>query len=449
MVFLVDSDGDGGTDHFVTVVGYAETPAQQYGCLDTWYPAEEVRWCNFLQMAGGRPWGIYKGWTFDPDVTVYVDASGGGDFLNIQEGIDAAVSGGHVYVRPGTYIGALNRDLNPHGKAITIVSTDGAEDTVIDCQGLGRGFNFQAYETAACVVDGFTIRNGAGAPGGGVRCYFGCSPTLVNLRIEDCASTGNGGGIFCGIGASPAVSDVAVVGCSATGSGGGVSFANTAATLTNVTIYGCSSVTNAGGVACSGSNSRPTIQNTIIAGSTSGAGLSCVDSALPTTTRSCVYGNAGGDALCGTYSDNISLDPLFCDAGGGDLTLRSDSPCIPNGNPWGVTMGAYGAGTCDTWVPDAGVPAVAVLHPPYPNPADSGTSLAFDLAREGSVEVRVHDAAGRVVRTLVADSRMAAGPHTVVWDRRDDDGRDVASGVYFCSVLCEGERVTNSVVLLR
>ncbi len=449
MVFLVDSDGDGGTDHFVTVVGYAETPAQQYGCLDTWYPADEVRWCNFLQMAGGRPWGIYKGWTFDPDVTIYVDASGGGDFLNIQEGIDAAVSGGSVFVRPGTYTGALNRDLNPRGKAITIVSAGGAEETIIDCQGAGRGFNFQTAETASCVVDGFTILNGAGAPGGGIRCYFNCSPTLTNLRIEDCAATGNGGGIFCGIGASPAVSDVAIVGCSATGSGGGVSFVNTTAALTNVTIYGCSSGANAGGVACSGSNSRPTIQNTIIAGSTAGAGLSCVDSALPTTTHSCVYGNAGGDALCGTHSDNISLDPLFCDAGGGELTLRSDSPCIPNGNPWGVTMGAYSAGTCDTWVADAGVPAVAVLHPPYPNPADSGTSLAFDLARPGRVEIMVHDAAGRVVRTLAPGSWTAAGPHVVAWDRRDGEGREVASGVYFCSVRCGGEAVTGKLVVVR
>jgi hypothetical protein len=449
MVFLVDSDGDGATDHFVTVVGYAETPTQQYGCLDTWYPAEEVRWCNFLPMAGGRPWGVWRGWTFDPDVTIYVDASGGGDFLNIQEGVDAAVSGGTVFVRPGTYTGALNRDLTPRGKNITIVSTEGREETIIDCQGMGRGFNFQNTETAACVVDGFTIRNGAGAPGGGIRCYYNCSPRLRNLRIEDCSATGNGGGIFCGLAASPTIEDVAIVGCSATGSGGGISFVTTTATVANVTIHGCSSGTNAGGIACSGASSRPTVQNTIIAGSTSGAGLSCVDSASPTTTHSCVYGNAGGNALCGSASENLAVDPRFCDAGGGDLTLRHDSPCIPNGNPWGVTIGAYGAGPCDTWVPEAGEPAVAVLHPPYPNPANSGASLAFDLARPGQVEVIIHDAAGRVVRMLVSGSRLGAGPHTVSWDRRDDDGRDVASGVYFCSVRCDGQRVTGKLVVVR
>jgi hypothetical protein len=448
MVFLVDSDGDGATDHFVTVVGYAETPTQQYGCLDTWEPASEVRWCDFLQMAGGRPWGIYKGWTFDPDVTVYVDAAGGGDFLTIQEGIDAAIEGGHVFVLQGTYTGTLNRDLTPRGKAITIVSVGGPEETIIDCEGLGRGFNFQGSETASCVVDGFTIRNGVGAPGGGIRCYFNCSPTLRNLRIEDCASTGNGGGIFCGSGARPSIENVAIVGCSATASGGGISLV-AAASLANVTVFGCSSGSGAGGIACSGSNCTPTIQNTIVAGSSSGAGLSCASGAGPTTTHSCVYGNAGGDALCGAYSENLSKDPLFCDQDGGDFTLRDDSPCLPAGNPWGVTIGAYAEGTCATGLPDASPSGVAVLHPPYPNPANSGASLAFDLVRPGDVEVTVHDAAGRVVRTLVSGSRLGAGPHIVSWDRRDDDGRDVASGVYFCSVRCDGERVTGRMVVLR
>lgn len=64
MVFLVDSDANGGTDHFVTVVGYRDTPTQQYGCLDTWAPAEVVRWENFLPMASGRSFGIYGGTSF-------------------------------------------------------------------------------------------------------------------------------------------------------------------------------------------------------------------------------------------------------------------------------------------------------------------------------------------------------------------------------------------------
>ncbi|MBN1345349.1 MAG: hypothetical protein JXQ73_21835 [Phycisphaerae bacterium] len=65
MVFLVDTDGNGGTDHFVTVVGYRDAPSQQYGCLDTWSPVDVIRWCDFAVMASGQSWGIYAGWTFE------------------------------------------------------------------------------------------------------------------------------------------------------------------------------------------------------------------------------------------------------------------------------------------------------------------------------------------------------------------------------------------------
>lgn len=64
MVFLVDTDGDGYTDHFVTVVGYRNEPVNQYGCLDTWYPYNEVRWCDFRAIGAGNSWGVYGGWSF-------------------------------------------------------------------------------------------------------------------------------------------------------------------------------------------------------------------------------------------------------------------------------------------------------------------------------------------------------------------------------------------------
>jgi hypothetical protein len=59
MVFLVDSNGDGSTDHFVTVVAYSDTPTLQYGCLDTWYPYDQIRWCEFKPMSSSYAWGVW------------------------------------------------------------------------------------------------------------------------------------------------------------------------------------------------------------------------------------------------------------------------------------------------------------------------------------------------------------------------------------------------------
>jgi hypothetical protein len=37
----------------------------------------------------------------------------------------------------------------------------------------------------------------------------------------------------------------------------------------------------------------------------------------------------------------------------------------------------------------------------------------------------------------------------VTWDGLDDEGRDVASGIYFCSVRADGEKLTGKMVVVR
>ena len=66
--------------------------------------------------------------------TIYVNWDGSGDYITIQEGIDAAVGGDEVVVADGTYTGDGNRDIDFMGKAITVKSENGAEDCIIDCE---------------------------------------------------------------------------------------------------------------------------------------------------------------------------------------------------------------------------------------------------------------------------------------------------------------------------
>jgi hypothetical protein len=61
MVLLVDTNGDGGTDHFVTAIGYRENEGdREYACLDTWSPVDQVRWETFRDLGEGA-WGISGG----------------------------------------------------------------------------------------------------------------------------------------------------------------------------------------------------------------------------------------------------------------------------------------------------------------------------------------------------------------------------------------------------
>ena len=68
-----------------------------------------------------------------------------------------------------------------------------------------------------------------------------------------------------------------------------------------------------------------------------------------------------------------------------------------------------------------------------PNPANPTAKFLFSVPRSAdgqSVRINVFDVKGRLVRTLV-DASASAGPHFVLWDGRDRDGRSVASGTYF------------------
>lgn len=176
-----------------------------------------------------------------PSGTIHVPA----DYDTIQDAIDAADDGDVIEVAPGIYRGNGNRDITFRGKAITVRSTNGPEQTIIDCMGQNgtsgsggyegrghRGFYFHQAEKADSVLRGFTIRggriNGSVIPpddmrwnlspshpiGGGIYCEYS-SPTIVDCVIRDC-STEIGGGIGC-VGGEPAIVDCLVENCTAGG----------------------------------------------------------------------------------------------------------------------------------------------------------------------------------------------------------------------------------------
>lgn len=91
--------------------------------------------------------------------------------------------------------------------------------------------------------------------------------------------------------------------------------------------------------------------------------------------------------------------------------------------------------------------ALLALAAPVPNPFNPETTLAFTLDAAGPVTVTVLDAAGRVVRTLVRDTRPA-GDYEVTWRGDDDTGRPVAAGTYFVRlVAARGERVVKAALV--
>lgn len=84
----------------------------------------------------------------------------------------------------------------------------------------------------------------------------------------------------------------------------------------------------------------------------------------------------------------------------------------------------------------------------FPNPFNSQTRITYHLPTEGFISLAVHDVLGRSVRTFFEESKQA-GEYSVQWNGKDDEDRDVASGVYLCRMESGGHTQTLKMVLMR
>lgn len=88
------------------------------------------------------------------------------------------------------------------------------------------------------------------------------------------------------------------------------------------------------------------------------------------------------------------------------------------------------------------------LSPARPNPSRGGTEIAFSLARSSATQLSVFDVSGRRVATLISRD-LAAGPHRVTWDSRDEAGNAVAAGVYFYRLTSGTDTAMERMTVLR
>ena len=83
----------------------------------------------------------------------------------------------------------------------------------------------------------------------------------------------------------------------------------------------------------------------------------------------------------------------------------------------------------------------------WPNPFQKAVSLRLTSPTPGRVSLEIFDLAGRRVRRLLSQARMPAGPSTLSWDGRDDQGALVSAGIYVAR-LTGGERARSAKLAL-
>jgi len=88
---------------------------------------------------------------------------------------------------------------------------------------------------------------------------------------------------------------------------------------------------------------------------------------------------------------------------------------------------------------------------PYPNPFNPSTSIRLHVPvvnGSSDLELVVYNIQGRKVRTLHSGP-ISGGWHTMVWDGRDNTGRNQASGMYFMRAKSGGHSAIHKMTLVK
>ncbi len=125
------------------------------------------------------------------------------------------------------------------------------------------------------------------------------------------------------------------------------------------------------------------------------------------------FGSDGGTAREGWYVDDVSVDGFFIN--------------------WSTVTTA-----------DAGTRLI--LHAGGTNPVRSAAAIRFALGSAAPASLRIYDAQGRLVRTLV-DRPLGAGSYALEWDRSTQAGHRAAPGVYFYRLQAGDEEIARRIVL--
>jgi hypothetical protein len=288
---------------------------------------------------------------------VRAQAAPGGDgttwrnaFDDLQPALDRAAALRHVrevWVAAGTYVGGfvVPDGVHVYGGFLPGDRSRGqrrptAHTTALD------GANTQRVLVLGdgCLLDGFTVRNGrAGGLGGGGALVDGTSPRIRNCTFRDNTNiAGRGSALSVWSNAAPIV-ESSIFTDNGDGQSGHVIDINTSGgRYENLAVYD-----NFDNGLHFQFGSDPIIRNSVFALNT-GRGICHISSSdAPVLEHNLLWNNgvslmhvmgselqtiAQINAL--SYaSDNVTGDPLFVDAGGGDWRPSAASPCVDAGYP--------------------------------------------------------------------------------------------------------------------
>jgi len=89
-----------------------------------------------------------------------------------------------------------------------------------------------------------------------------------------------------------------------------------------------------------------------------------------------------------------------------------------------------------------------VLYENYPNPFNPETSIRFELASPGHVNLDIFNIRGEQVAQLIS-SELNSGAHQVQWSAKDLAGNDLPTGIYIYTLRSGAQSQSKRMMLLK
>ena len=119
------------------------------------------------------------------------------------------------------------------------------------------------------------------------------------------------------------------------------------------------------------------------------------------------------------------------------LYINANNDTYHNTSVFTVEVGC-GLGIADkvNSMPNSIAPSRRVLFKIYPNPMGTEAKVEYVLSFKSDVKLNIYNLAGQLIRELVS-STQTAGHHTAYWDGKDNAGKSVRAGIYFCQLVAQ------------
>ena len=146
---------------------------------------------------------------------------------------------------------------------------------------------------------------------------------------------------------------------------------------------------------------------------------------------------------------NIDVEMSRVSSGNGRLVFQIGNVCIPRNQH--LAVNAYYDNTAagvDVDPDESMIPKKFALYDNFPNPFNPTTQIAVDLPEAASTKITVWNIMGQKVATLHSGD-LNAGHHIVNFDGRDQNGKQLTSGMYFYRVKAGKYNAIKKMTLLK